>query len=221
VFDGERIGETGVTADVAAHLRGAIRAGRLAPGARVVERSVAAQLGISPIAVRDAIGRLEREGWLERAPRRGARVRHPEPGELDDITAARVLVEGEALARAATRLGADERAALRALLAAMDDAAAAGDRTALLAHDEAFHAALWRAAGSPVLEELLGNLTARVLPLVRRSIDAMPDAELAAMRGWHEELLDAVLAGPGAARAGVARHAELTRARVGAREEGT
>jgi DNA-binding GntR family transcriptional regulator len=98
----------------------------------------------------------------------------------------------------------------------MDQAARRGDRSALLAQDEAFHAALWRASASPTLEELLGNLSARVVPLVRRSIDGMPDAELAAMRGWHEELLDAVLAGPEQARAAVARHAELTRARVGA-----
>jgi DNA-binding GntR family transcriptional regulator len=128
----------------------------------------------------------------------------------------RVLLEGEALARAATRLDGDGERALRAILAAMERAARRGDRTALLQQDEAFHAALWRTAGSPTLEELLGTLTARIIPLVRRSIDRMAPAELAAMRGWHEELLDAVLAGPEAARAGVARHAELTRTRVGA-----
>ena len=75
----------------------------------------------------------------------------------------------------------------------MEQAARRDDRSALLAHDEAFHAALWRASGSPTLEELLGNLLARVIPLVRRSIDGMPVAELASMRGWHEELLDGVL----------------------------
>jgi DNA-binding GntR family transcriptional regulator len=211
-----RIGESGVAADAAAHLRAAIRAGRFPPGARIVERPVAAELGISPIAVREALARLTQEGWIERLPRRGARVRDPAADELDDITAARVLVEGEALARAATRLGGEGERALRAILAAMDRAARRGDRTALLEQDEAFHAALWRAAGSPTLEELLGTLTARIIPLVRRSIDRMSPAELAAMRGWHEELLDAVLAGPEAARAGVAAHAELTRARVGA-----
>ena len=211
-----RIGDTGVTAEAAAHLRAAIREGRFAPGARIVERPVANELGISPIAVRDALARLVQEGWVEREPRRGARVRDPGADELDDITAARVLVEGEALARASATLDAATERELRSLLAAMEQAARRGDRSALLAHDEAFHAALWRASASPTLEELLGNLSARVIPLVRRSIDGMPDAELAAMRGWHEELLDAVLAGPAPARVAVARHAELTRARVGA-----
>ncbi len=217
-----RIGETGVTAEAAAHLRDAIRDGRLAPGARIVERPVAQELGISPIAVRDALARLTQEGWVERLPRRGARVRAPAGAELDDITAARVLVEGEALARASTALDDPAVRDLRALLIGMDQAARRGDRSALLAQDEAFHAALWRAAGSPTLEELLGNLTARIIPLVRRSIDGMPSEELAAMRGWHEELLDGVLAGPDQARSAVARHAELTRARVGASDqEGT
>jgi hypothetical protein len=49
----------------------------------------------------------------------------------------------------------------------------------------------------------------------------MPETDLAAMRGWHEELLEGVLAGPDAARAAVARHAELTRARARHRQEGT
>src|SRR5215207_5078924 len=119
--------------------------------------------------------------------------------------------------RARRRHGA--RAA--ALLTGMEQAAARGDRSALLTQDEAFHAALWKAAGSATLEELLGNLTARVLPLVRRSIEGMPETELAAMRGWHEELLRGVLAGPDAARAAVGRHAELTRTRARHRQEGT
>ena len=63
-----RIGETGVTADAAAHLRDAIRTGRFAPGARIVERPVAQELGISAIAVRDALARLTQEGWVERLP---------------------------------------------------------------------------------------------------------------------------------------------------------
>ena len=82
-----RIGETGVTAEAAAHLRDAIRDGRLAPGARIVERPFAQELGISAIAVRDALARLTQEGWVERLPRRGARVRDPTPAELDDIYA--------------------------------------------------------------------------------------------------------------------------------------
>jgi DNA-binding GntR family transcriptional regulator len=200
-----RIGETGVTAEAAAHLRDAIRDGRLAPGARIVERPVAQELGISAIAVRDALARLTQEGWVERLPRRGARVRDPSPAELGDITDVRVLVEGEALARASVALDDATQRELRALLNGMEQAAGRGDRSALLAQDEAFHAALWKAAGSATLEELL----------VRRSIDGMPEAELAAMRGWHEELLAGVLAGPEEARAAVARHAELTRTRAG------
>ena len=118
-----RIGETGVTAEAAAHLRDAIRDGRLAPGARIVERPVAQELGISAIAVRDALARLTQEGWVERLPRRGARVRDPTPAELDDITAVRVLVEGEALARASVALDDATQRELRALLTGMEQAA--------------------------------------------------------------------------------------------------
>src|SRR3954454_13970481 len=90
--------ESGVTADAAAHLRHAIRDGRFGPGDRIVERVVAEELGISAIAVRDAFARLVQEGWIERLPRRGVRVRRLGPEEVDDIAATRALVEGQAAA---------------------------------------------------------------------------------------------------------------------------
>jgi DNA-binding GntR family transcriptional regulator len=46
------------------HLRSLIVAGRLSPGNRVVETTVARRLGISRTPVRSAIHRLQREGYL-------------------------------------------------------------------------------------------------------------------------------------------------------------
>lgn len=205
---------SGLTAEAADHLREAIRGGRFGPGDRIVERPVADELGVSPITVRDAFARLEQEGWIQRLPRRGVRVRRLTPDEVDDVAGARALVEGQAAALAAARVATAGDDELRALLPAMGEAARRRDVAELLALDDAFHAALWRLAASPTLRELLGNLRARVTPLVRLSLESMSPDELLAMEEWHAELLAAVHAGPRQARDAARRHSDRTRDRV-------
>lgn len=203
--------DSGVAADVARHLREGIRSGRLAPGDRIVERAIAEEIGASSIAVRDAFARLSQEGWIERLPRRGVRVRRLDAAEVDEISRLRALLEGEAAALAAAEPPIAE---LRALADQMADAAGVSDRERLLALDDAFHRTLWHAASTPTLEELLGNLRNRIAPLAHRSLATMSDDELAAMQGWHLALADALADGPEVARAAAADHAERTRLRV-------
>ena len=59
---------------VAASIREAILRGNLKPGQRLVERKLAAELGVSQIAVREALPELEHEGLLTRTPNVGAHV---------------------------------------------------------------------------------------------------------------------------------------------------
>ena len=51
-------------------LRRGIVTARLTPGARLIERDVAAELGVSRTPVREALTRLEREGLLTAVPGR-------------------------------------------------------------------------------------------------------------------------------------------------------
>ena len=59
---------------IAERIREAIHDGSYSPGTRLVERSVARELGVSHIPVREALARLADEGLVDRMPRRGARV---------------------------------------------------------------------------------------------------------------------------------------------------
>lgn len=215
--------ESGVAADAVEHVRDAIRSGRYAPGDRIVEREIAEELGISSIAVRDAFARLAQEGWIERLPRRGVRVRQLDGDEIGDITALRALLEGEAASRAAARLARGDVASdvadsaiglLDGIPAAMTRAGQRRDRRALLALDDAFHAALWHLAGSPTLEEMLQNLRARITPIIRESLLLIPDAELPQMGEWHAELLAAIREGARPARSAATHHTDRTRTRV-------
>lgn len=67
-------GETPVQRVVAA-LQAAVRSGLLSPGRRLVEITLAADLGVKRGAVREALRILAGDGVVELLPRRGARVR--------------------------------------------------------------------------------------------------------------------------------------------------
>lgn len=70
-----------------------LRSGRLRPGTRLVNRTLAAELGTSTIPVREAISRLVSEGVLEFRPGAGAFVRSPDPNELGEIYDVRQALE--------------------------------------------------------------------------------------------------------------------------------
>lgn len=78
-----------------------LRSGRLRPGSRLVNRTLAAELGTSTIPVREAISRLVSEGILESTPGAGAFVRSADPNELGEIYDVREALEVMAAVEAA------------------------------------------------------------------------------------------------------------------------
>jgi DNA-binding GntR family transcriptional regulator len=81
--------------------------GYLPPGHRLVESDLATHLQVSRGPIREALQLLERDGWIEVRPRRGAYVRIPSEAELDDFFRARNLLETEAARLAARRVRRD------------------------------------------------------------------------------------------------------------------
>jgi DNA-binding GntR family transcriptional regulator len=78
-------------------LEEAILRGQLAPGTRLVEENIAAELGISRVPVREAIRSLERFGFVQIEHSVGARVRELSEKDVEDIYGVRILIEGYAL----------------------------------------------------------------------------------------------------------------------------
>jgi DNA-binding GntR family transcriptional regulator len=160
---------------VQAELREAILAGSLPPGARLRAEPLAERLRTSRTPVREALILLAREGLVDIEPRRGAIVRSFDAADLADLYDVRALIEPHAASRAATRIGPDELARLRAICTAAeargaDDDAAVEDQVAL---NEEFHAIVVTAAGSPRLEAAL------------RAVAGIPRAFRAAF--WHDD----------------------------------
>src|SRR5262249_24160737 len=89
--------------------------GRLRPGQHLVETELARQLGVSRLPVREALHRLEAEGWVDLRPNQGAFVHVPTDEEVDQLLDVRELLEVETARLAATAATNGDLARLRVI----------------------------------------------------------------------------------------------------------
>jgi len=130
-------------------LRGLIVGGALAPGARVNQEDLAADLGLSVAPIREALRVLEQEGQLTYLPRRGYFVTELNVADLTEIYELRAVLEERAARHALPVL--DDEALERVREAAREcvEAAGSGDVAAELAANRRFHFGLLDAPGQP------------------------------------------------------------------------
>src|ERR1700694_5537374 len=81
-----------------AELRGALMAGRFAPGEPLTIKMLAAQLETGLMPVRESVQRLITEGALSAFPNRTIRVPYLSREEFDELCDIRVAIEGRAAA---------------------------------------------------------------------------------------------------------------------------
>src|SRR6201987_1672664 len=79
--------------------------GDLRPGQNMVETELARQLGVSRQPIREALHRMEAEGWVDLRPSQGAFVHVPTEQEVDELLNVRALLETETARLAAAGSG--------------------------------------------------------------------------------------------------------------------
>ena len=173
-------------------LRQWITVGRFLPGERLKIRHVAADLGVGQMPVRAALQRLAAEGALVNVPNAGVTLPVLSAPEFDDLLQMRMLLEGEAAERGSLRLDAAQLTSLHGLCERMALALALGqgDGTDYLAANEDFHVLLYRAAGSPLLFELIDKLWLKAGPISRQLFDT-PEP-LACLNAAHSDVMRAL-----------------------------
>ncbi|MFF3286345.1 GntR family transcriptional regulator [Streptomyces sp. NPDC003023] len=134
----------------------------LRPGQHLVESELAGHLGVSRQPVREALQRLNTEGWVDLRPAQGAFVHEPTESEADHLLSVRTLLEAEAARLAAANSGTAGIEALEELCAKGEQAVADDDVDLAVATNAAFHAKVMELAGNPVLAELAGQVDRRV-----------------------------------------------------------
>ncbi|WP_443041551.1 GntR family transcriptional regulator [Streptomyces sp. B21-083] len=134
----------------------------LQPGQHLVESELAGHLGVSRQPVREALQRLNADGWVDLRPAQGAFVHEPTEAEADQLLTVRTLLEAEAARLAATNASASAIAVLEEMCAEGERAVAADDVDAAVAINARLHAKIMELAGNTVLAELAAQVDRRV-----------------------------------------------------------
>lgn len=164
---------------------------RLPPGARFSENEVARRARVSRTPVREALFRLEREGYLEVHTKSGWSVRPLDFAQLDHLYDLRVVLECAAVKKLCA---GNPRAALAGLekvwLVPPRKRLSDGARVAKL--DEEFHAQLVAATGNPELARVHQGITERIR-IVRR-LDFTHPERITYTYLEHSQILRAIVA---------------------------
>jgi len=127
--------------------------GDLQPASQWLEEELAVRLGMSRTPVREALVRLEQEGFVQITPRRGIRVRELTRRDVLEVHEVLECLELQAVEHLAGRgLGPEDMARLDATIAGMDEALARDDVHAWARADYAFHRLIIEFAGNRHLE---------------------------------------------------------------------
>ncbi len=181
----------------------------LTPGQHLVETELAGQLGVSRQPVREALQRLNTEGWVDLRPAQGAFVHEPTEQEADQLLAVRGLLEAEAARLAAANATPEASERLRTLCDAGERALRADDIDTVVATNAAFHTQVMELAANSVLAELSAQVDRRMRWFYT------PIARPRGAHSWdeHRELIAAIEAGDEQrAQQAMRAHTEQTRA---------
>ncbi|ALO07516.1 Putative GntR family transcriptional regulator [Streptomyces venezuelae] len=195
---------------VYAELRERIIEAEYPAGTRLVEREIADELRVSRVPVREAMQRLESEGFLSVQPRRGAVVTEFGPEDAEHLFDVRENLEGLAARLAARHARPEDLAAMEELLARARRAAESGRLREAVSLNADFHRRIVELSGNPLLVDLMTPLDSRLRRLFRLT---SADADGEPMCGAHERLYEAVRDRDESAAESLARaHVAATRA---------
>ena len=173
-------------------LRQAILSGELAPGEKIRPNKLAAQWGVSPTPLREALLRLEGDGLIESIPQRGARVTLLSRDSLNELYELRLLLEPVALRKSMADPAKVDTERVRAAHAAMNEAMGGGDLVLSDRLHRDFHRSLYEACGSSMLLALTDTMS--VHSARYRLLSAEPRGGWAAVQKEHDDLVAAFLA---------------------------
>ncbi|MGE5380198.1 MAG: GntR family transcriptional regulator [Methylocystaceae bacterium] len=143
-------------------LREAIISGILKPGERMMEIQLAEELGVSRTPVREAIRKLELEGFVVMIPRKGAYVSDISFKDINDIFEIRGSLEMLAAGLACERITDDELEKLEWLLVQKWECIEKNDLETMVENDTLFHEALYRASRNDRMWQIVSNLREQI-----------------------------------------------------------
>lgn len=139
-------------------LRSEIVSGAVRPGERLILREVAARLGTSLLPVREAILRLEVEGFVMSSPHVGARIAFPDLERISETLTIRACLESLALRLSAPQMTAGDLEALNRIIGDTEAACARGETPEINRLNRMFHLRLFEPCPLPRLKKMILDL---------------------------------------------------------------
>lgn len=177
--DGRAVGRgNSLTNQAYSILRREILTCQIVPGQELSEQEIAKRLAMSKTPVREALARLNIEGFVEIYPRRGYRVAPVTVKDMIDLFALRAVIEGAAAAMAVRNMMESDFEALERLAAASYVVDEAKTVDAFVEANRAFHSAIAFGSGNPRVHRLVTGLlieAERFFYLGARSRDVNPE----------------------------------------------
>jgi DNA-binding GntR family transcriptional regulator len=140
-------------------LRGWILDGKLQPGERIVELTLARELNVSRAPLREALWQLSRQGLVHIRAHHGAYVTQLSEQDIREIFEIRELLETHAAKK--IRASGQGAAELKKALAELEDSCRKRDIRLFSAADLRFHRTLWELAGNRHLQDILNDVSTR------------------------------------------------------------
>ncbi|GAK54943.1 transcriptional regulator, GntR family [Candidatus Vecturithrix granuli] len=122
------------------------------PGDYLLETELAAQLELSRTPVRQALGRLVAEGFLEKRRKKGCVIPVPTPEDAQQVFFARQAIESQTAAAAALHATDEDIATLQTFLQQQDEAYRSCNKEAYSLANEEFHLGIARASRNAYLQ---------------------------------------------------------------------
>ena len=162
---------------VITEIRRGIVLGALRPGEKLTEVGLAASLQVSRATVREALGKLGREGLLTFEPYRGLRVAELDAAVLRDLAATRVALDRMAVQAILDDPTGGRMAALTTAWEVFE--AQIFDADPVRRHDAhlAFHQAMWSASENVLLAQLWPVVEAHMTIALAEDQRARPNPE--------------------------------------------
>lgn len=192
-------------------LRDEIARGQLEPGSVLRQREIASRFGVSPTPVREALSRLEVEGFITSTLHRGATVVRQERARVEENFRIRATLEALAVELAVPRLRDFDIMKLEAINKRIAKHKRVTEKVIALNRD--FHMTIYEATDSPLLLTLIRHLW-RALgggPRVHRTLGESVKQ--------HEEIIEALRNQDSSQAVALIRHHIISSAPVFSPEE--
>jgi DNA-binding GntR family transcriptional regulator len=154
-------------ANVHDELRHRFVTGKVVPGGSLSTRSLAQELGVSQMPVREALSRLAAEGAVEIRSKRRIVVPPMTAERFADVLRCRELLEPEAAALALPHIDAARLKRLRAVDDALGIALRSGDVQSYMERNFEFHFLIYRAQPRSTIVQLIETLWLQFGPHMR------------------------------------------------------